>query len=55
MGGKAIDGVIAIAIAVVGLATLAVFFSKKANTSGVIEAAGSSFANIIKEAIRPVT
>ena len=55
MDGKLVDGVIGVAIAVVGLATTAVFFSKNAQTAPVITAAGNSFASIIKAAVGPVS
>jgi len=41
--------------AVIGVAILAVIFSKKANTSGVIQAAGSAFGGILGIAVSPIT
>lgn len=55
MDDKFINGAIAVAIAIVGLATTAVIFSTKANTAPVITAAGNSFASIIKAAVGPVS
>lgn len=48
------NGIIAVAVAVVGLAITAVIFSKNANTANVITAGGSSFASVIKAAVSPV-
>lgn len=44
-----------VAIAIVGVATLAVLVSRNANTVGVITAAGSAFTNALGVAISPVT
>lgn len=55
MDDKFINGVIAVLIAVVGLATTAVIFSSKAKTGDVITAGGNAFANIIKAAVGPVS
>ena len=55
MDDKFVNGIIGIAIAIVGLATTAVIFSTKANTAPVIAAASSGFASIIKAAVGPVT
>lgn len=50
-----ISGVVTIAVAIVGLATLAVLVSKNANTSGVIGAAGQAFSGSIGAAVGPVS
>jgi hypothetical protein len=55
MDDKVVNGIIAILVAVVGLATTAVIFSTKANTANVITAGGNSFASIIKAAVGPVS
>lgn len=52
--GKLSDGVIAVALAVVGVAIAAVFFGKNAKTASVITAGGSAFADVIKAAVGPV-
>jgi PRD1 phage membrane DNA delivery len=44
-----------IALAIVGLATVAVLVSKKAQTPAVIQAGGSAFANSLGIAEAPVT
>lgn len=40
--------------AVVGLAIVAVIFSKKADTANVLDKGGTAFANIIKAAVSPI-
>jgi len=55
MSDKLVDGLIAIAVAVVGLATVAVIFSQKAQTGNVITQGGNAFASIIKAAVSPVS
>ncbi len=55
MSDKLIDGTIAVAVAVVGVAMAAVFFSSRANTANVITAGGNAFANILKAALGPVS
>lgn len=52
---NALSSVVTIAVAIVGLATLAVLVSKNANTSGVIGAAGSAFSQSISAAVSPLT
>lgn len=49
------ESVVTIAVAIIGLATLAVIVSKNANTSGVIKAAGNVFNSSLGTAISPVT
>lgn len=51
---KLSDGVIAVALAVVGVAIAAVFFGKNAKTANVITAGGDAFAKIINAAVGPV-
>lgn len=55
MNGKLIDGIIAIAVAIVGVATAAVIFSKGGQTANVIQAGGNAFSAIIKAAVQPVS
>ena len=50
-----VEAVVTIATAIVGLAILAVLVSQKANTTGVIQAAGSAFVNALGVAEAPVT
>lgn len=49
------ESVVTIAVAIIGLATLAVIVSKNANTSAVIGAAGKAFNSSLGTAISPVT
>lgn len=44
-----------IALAIVGLAILAVLVSKNANTVGVVTAVGQSYANALTAAVAPVS
>jgi hypothetical protein len=47
--------IVTIAVAIVGVAILAVLVSKKANTAGVITAAGTAFSGALNAATAPVT
>lgn len=49
------EGVASIALAIIGLAIVAVIVSKKSNTSGVIQSAASGLANNIGVATAAVT
>lgn len=49
------ESVVTIAVAIIGLATLAVLVSKNANTVAVIGAAGNAFNSSLGTAISPVT
>ena len=49
------EAIVTIAIAIVGLATVAVLVSKKAQTPAVIQAGGSAFSNALAVAESPVT
>lgn len=55
MSDNFVNGIIAVAIAIVGVATASVFFSKKADTANVITAGGNAFSSIIKAALGPVS
>lgn len=44
-----------VALAIVGVASLAVIVSKNANTAGVITASGNAFTNALGVAVSPVT
>ncbi len=54
MSDSIVNGIIAIAIAVVGLAIWAVIVGKNSQTAGVIKASGDAFTQIIKAAVSPV-
>lgn len=49
------EAVVTIALAIVGVAMLAVLVSRNANTTGVIQAAASGFSNALGVAQSPVT
>ena len=53
--GAFTEGLITIALAIIGLAMVSVIVSRKANTSGVIQAAASGFGNAMGVAESPVT
>ncbi len=55
MSDNLMTGIVSIALAVVGVATLAVIFSNKSNAAGVIQAGGSALANNIAVAVSPVS
>lgn len=49
------ESVVTVAIAIVGLASLAVLVSRNARTTEIIEAGGNAFENSLLAAILPVT
>lgn len=55
MNGRLLDGIVTIAVAIVGIAILAVLVSKNAQTPAVIKAATGGFAQDIGAAVSPVT
>lgn len=55
MGEKAITGAVSVVAAIIGVAIIAVLVSPKSQTAGVLTAAGSSLASILKAAVSPVT
>lgn len=50
-----LEGIITIALAVIGLAAVAALISRKSNTAGVIQAAASGLGNTVGVALSPVT
>jgi hypothetical protein len=54
MGENLINGLVAVAVAVVGVAIVATLVSKNSQTPDVLSAAGSSLATAIKAATGPV-
>lgn len=48
-------GITTVALAIIGVGTVAVLVSKNANTTGVIQAGASGFGNAIAVAQSPVT
>ena len=55
MSDTIITGVVSIAMAIVGVAIIATLVSQRANTAGVLNAAGNAFSNAIGAAVAPVT
>ena len=55
MGSNLVTGLVTIATSIVGLAIIATLVSKNANTSGVIQSAGSALSGSIATAVSPVT
>jgi hypothetical protein len=55
MGSQLIDELATVALAIVGLAMLAVLVSRNAQTPAVIQATASGFNNALDVAISPVT
>jgi hypothetical protein len=53
--GDAMEKITTIAVAIVGVATLAVLVSKRADTSNVIKSAGQAFSSALSVAVSPVT
>lgn len=51
---KLTDTALTIGIAIIGLATLAVIVSKKAQTPAVITSIATGFSNILKVAVSPI-
>lgn len=51
----AMEKIVTIAVAIIGVATLAVLVSRNSNTSGVISSAGNAFAQALNAATRPVS
>jgi hypothetical protein len=49
------EKLVTIAVAIVGVATLAVLVSRNANTAGVIKAGGGAFAEALRAATGPVS
>lgn len=49
------EKLVTIAVAITGVATLAVLVSRNANTAGVLKAGGSAFAEALRAATGPVS
>lgn len=49
------ESVVTVAVAIIGLATLAVIVSRNARTTEIIDSSGSAFSNALSIAISPVT
>jgi hypothetical protein len=55
MGNQLVNSVVTVAVAIIGVAIVAVLVSKNANTSGVISAGSTGFSQALSTAISPVT
>ena len=55
MGNELVSSVVTVCTGIIGLAVIAVLVSKQANTSGVISAGASGFAQDLSAAVSPVT
>lgn len=55
MGDELIKSIFTVAIAITGVAIIAVLVSKNANTSQVIQSAGSAYSQALGTALSPVT
>lgn len=55
MNDTIINGVIAVMLAIVGIALAAIIFSKGGQTAQVITAGGTAFSQVIAAAVKPVS
>lgn len=55
MSEQLVSSVVTVLTAIIGVAIIAVLVSKNANTTGVISAGGSAFAQDLGTAISPIT
>jgi hypothetical protein len=55
MKDSIITGIVAVVMAIIGVAIIAVLVSKQANTAGVLSAGGGAFSGILKTALSPVS
>lgn len=53
--GKIGEQVLVVALAIIGVATLAVLVSNQANTTGVIASIGNAFNSSLKAALSPIS
>jgi cell shape-determining protein MreC len=49
------DSIITVITAIIGVAIISVLVSKQANTSGVLQSAGSAFSQVLGAAVNPVS
>lgn len=52
---NATEQVVTVAVAIVGVAILAVLVSKNSDTAKVIQASGAAFSNALSVAVSPIT
>jgi PRD1 phage membrane DNA delivery len=55
MGKETIEGLVTVAVAIVGVAMIAVLVSKNANTANVLTSGGQALATGISAATGPIT
>lgn len=55
MNGNAGESIVTVAVAIIGVAILAVIVGQHSKTADVITATGNAFASVLKIAISPVT
>lgn len=55
MSEQLISSMVTVALAIIGVAIIAVLVSNKANTTGVINSAGTAFSGALGTALSPVT
>lgn len=55
MGKEAIEGIVSVALAIVGVGIIATLVSKNANTAGILTASGHALAAGLQAAELPVT
>lgn len=55
MSDSLITSVTTVAVAIVGVAIIAVLVSRNSNTAGVVQAGGSAFAQMLSAAVSPVS
>ena len=55
MSGSLVESLVSVALAIVGVATVAVLVSNNANTSGVVSSLSSAFTGALGTALSPVT
>jgi len=55
MGKDLLQGVVSIAVAVLGIALVAVLVGRASQTSTVLTSAGSAFSGILKAAVAPAS
>lgn len=55
MGNQLVNSVVTVAVAIIGLAIVAVLVSRNAQTSNVISSASRGFSQTLQTALSPVT
>lgn len=55
MGDQLLTSVVTVALAITGIAFLAVLVSKNSNTAGVLTAASSAYSGALGTALSPIT